>query len=203
MNGSPSPAVFPEGTERLLLPSGFLTFSDVRLHPRNQTVHVERTCLACDLPSCPKDGKRGDAHDIEPAGDPLLLIGIDFCKTHLRLQLCSCLSKGRCHHLARSAPGSPEIHDHRDIASGDVPVKGRTGQFHRLTVKKPAPALAALRPFRQFGSRQPVYARAGRTDNVQRINHDLSISGNRQNQLREKAWGFPEKKWTVFLFFSP
>ncbi len=178
MNGSPSPVVFPEGTEGLLRPSGFLTFSDVRLHPRNQTVHVERACLASDLPPCLEDGKRGDAHDVEPACDPPFLIRVDLCKTHLRLQLCSGPDKGRCHHFARSAPGSPEIHDHRDVTPGDVPVKGRIGQFHRLTIKKPALALAALRPFLQFGGRQPVHARAGRTDDVQRITHGLSISGN-------------------------
>ena len=71
-----------------------------------------------------KDHNRWDAANAILSGDLRALIRVQFVASQLALVLCGKLVNKRSDHSAGTAPGSPEVHEHGDIAVQDETLEG-------------------------------------------------------------------------------
>jgi len=77
------------------------------------------------------------------------------------------LDELRRHHLAWTAPGRPEVHQHRDVVALDMLGKGGRGQFHRVSGEQRLVAFAAVGRLPRLCREYAVDRVAVRADEVQ------------------------------------
>lgn len=146
-------------------------WSTVGLDPAHDVGCAHRAGLACHFATVFKQRKRRNALDPKPAGRCLLLVCIQFPKTDGRFKLESGLLERRCHHLARTTPRRPEVHDQGNVASANMRLEVRVRQLDRVTGEQRLPAFAAEWIFSEALDRDPVHRRAMGTNNVRRLSH--------------------------------
>lgn len=103
--------------------------------PVNQVVQLHGTRLARNFLAVLVHDQGWNTADLELASQLLLGLGIHFGQAKLRLQLRSGLLKNRCHHFARSAPGRPKIHQHRNIRMANMLAEAIVIQHQGAAIK--------------------------------------------------------------------
>jgi hypothetical protein len=102
------------------------------VEPARKRATVHRAGLSRNLAPVTKEDQRRDAADVEAAGELLLLIRVDLCNLQSCGALLGCAFEHGGHHSARSAPRSPEIHEHGETRTLYVCGETCGVQRHRL-----------------------------------------------------------------------
>jgi hypothetical protein len=101
-----------------------------------------------------------------------LIIRIHFREARTGAEPARGFLEMRRHHSAGSAPGSPEIHDDRQIAASYVLVEARSLEFDRMTLEQCRMALGTPRILVHALSRNPHDRIAVTADDVDWISHE-------------------------------
>lgn len=101
--------------------------------------------MSRDFPALFENDQCRNAAYTVAGGKALFLFGVEFGQAYMGFQLRGGLCEGRRHHLARAAPGSPEIHDDRNIAAADMAIEAVGVQLQRMGVKQGLFAFTAVR----------------------------------------------------------
>ena len=132
----------------------------IRTDPQALDPPVQRVRVGqAGLPGCHLAFRKGQKSrdPLDPISARRLRIFIDI---HLRepgsrLNRFRGLSEDRRHRPARAAPGRPEIHDHRNVGIGDVPLQSGGINFSRRSLEQLRAASATLcrlgRPIHRHG----------------------------------------------------
>ena len=145
--------------------------SSAPLCPTHDIGGAHRAGLAGDLASVAEQDQRGNAANAKAGGGLPFYLGIELGQAHLRLQLGSGLLEGGPHHLARPAPGRPEIHQNGNVVAPDVFLEVAGCQLHGVGVEKRLVTSAAPGPVGKAGCRYPVYGITAGTDDLYCITH--------------------------------
>ena len=114
------------------------------LHPANDVGRPHCSELAVDFLTTFEEHQRRDAADTELSREVLLGLGVHFGQAHSGLKLLRGRSEVWRHGLARTTPGSPEIHDDWNVAAANVSLESSTRKVDRMTSKQNLVALATL-----------------------------------------------------------
>ena len=139
--------------------------------PAHDVLRAHGACLAGDLTSALEQGERRNAADTELRGQVGLSLGVHLCQPDPGFELARGLLKLRRHHLARPAPGRPEIDQQRQIAALHVARERRRGQLDGLAREQGLLAAAAVGTIRELGGRHAVDGLAMWADDVEFIFH--------------------------------
>ena len=97
--------------------------------PAYDVSRTHGTWLTNNLPTTLEYRDRRNTLDPELRSGRLFSVSIQLGQPEKRLKLSGSLFKGGRHHLARPAPGCPEIDDDRDVATADVLVEAAVRQL--------------------------------------------------------------------------
>jgi len=141
------------------------------LHPANDVGRPHCSELAVDFLTTFEEHQRRDAADTELSREVLLGLGVHFGQAHSGLKLLRGRSEVWRHGLARTTPGSPEIHDDRNVAAANVPLESGTRELDRMTGKQNLVALATLGLLIEACTGNAVNRLAMRADDVHYFAH--------------------------------
>ena len=130
------------------------TLRSNRVQPASQRSGVHRPGLAGDFLADAKNDERRNTANVVASRGCGLVLSIQFGEAQFRFEL----ARGRFivgrHGDAGAAPGRPEVHDERQIASREMPVEIGCGQFDRLSFKQGKVAFGTARAIFQTIARQ-------------------------------------------------
>jgi len=167
--------------------------------PVQQTRAIQSTGYPVHFYTVLEQHQGWDTADLELTGQQLLLLRIDFGKTHPAFKLRRSLGEYGSHHLAWAAPGCPEIHHDRHVGFPDKASKSLLGKFDRQPIQNRGTAFAAFRILISPLRRHPVYGLA-------MCAHDVHCPGNlswtgwsvrffrRKARRNETEWSFHSKE---------
>src|ERR1700733_14613006 len=137
--------------------------SKVCAHPTDDISLAHRACLTRNFAPRFEDHQGWNAADAKFGGNVLRGVGIEFCHAHLRFQLGSRLGILWRHRLAGTTPGSPEIHDHRNVIAIDVAPEIVAGELERVAREQGLMTLPTPRCLAEARSRNAIDGVAVRT----------------------------------------
>jgi len=114
-------------------------------HPVDDISLAHRACLTRNFATGFEEDQGGNAANTKFAGDVLRGVRVELRQAYLGFQLCSSLGVLRRHRLTGTTPGSPEVHDHRNVITLDVTAEIVPGELDRLTRKQRLMAMPTLR----------------------------------------------------------
>ena len=140
-------------------------------HPAHDVRLAHGAWLTGDLAAALEERQSGNAADAELAGESGLGVSVDLRQARHRFQFRGRRGVLGGHHLAWTAPGSPEVHDDRHIAVLDLPVETRAGELGRVAGEKRLVTMPALGRLTEARRGNAVDLLAVRTYQVQRFSH--------------------------------
>jgi hypothetical protein len=143
--------------------------------PCDDACHVHRAGLTRDFLPILEEGQCGNAADVVCRCEIARFLGVDLGDAEIGLESLRGLFIRWRHGAAGTAPGRPEIDQHRDVVARDVLREPDAVHVDRLCNEEIVRASAAGRMFRETVGRQSVDRIAMRTDDMQGIGHGISF----------------------------
>jgi len=145
------------------------------LHPAQKGGEIHGADSPRDFfPVLEDDGGR-NALNAELLSNQGLGFRIDFGEAKPRLQLSGGLMEDRSHHLARPAPGSPEIHNYRNFVARNIFVKIGASELNGSGYKQFVFASSAFGVASPAGALQTISGATMGTNNLYLFLHDVLL----------------------------